>query len=151
MKITQIKDCDSVWPDFLDYCVRSKPYSFCSLKSPKLRNRKIRGTFTDLSDCRIFCLEEIQGPMAYYFVSVEELNIHLHFAFAMSNKPSFSSKKFGLGAYELLDSLQKKHNKNYTRGEIARIHNVDPFKKWIEIFQKRVIFLEDKEKNISLV
>lgn len=148
MKITQIKDCDLVWQDFFDYCVRSKPYSFCSLKSPKLRNIKIKSTFAELCDCQIYSLTGSEGPIAYYFISVEEINIHLHFAFAMSSKAGFSSKKFGLGAYELFDSLQKKYNKNYTRGEIARIHNVEPFKKWIEIFQKRVIFLEDKEKTL---
>ena len=148
MKITQVKDPAEVWPYFYEFCVKSKPYSFCSFKSPKLRNLKIKSTFAELCDCQIYSLIGVEGPIAYYFISVEEINIHLHFAFAMSSKAGFSNKKFGLGAYELLDSLQTKYNKNYSRGEIARIHNVEPFKKWIEIFQKRVIFLEDTEKTL---
>lgn len=148
MKITQVKDPAEAWPYFYEFCVKSKPYDFCSFKSKILRDHKIKDIFAELRDCQIYSLIVAEGPIAYYFISVEEINIHLHFAFAMSNKAGFCSKKFGLGAYKLFDSLQKKYNKNYTRGEIARMHNVEPFKKWIEIFQKRVIFLEDKEKTL---
>ena len=107
MKITQLKDPAEAWPYFYEFCVKSKPYDFCSFKSKILRDHKIKDTFAELRDCQIYSLIAAEGPIAYYFISVEEINIHLHFAFAMSNKAGFSSKKFGLGAYELFDSLQK--------------------------------------------
>lgn len=149
MKIKHLKDPLESWCYFYNYCIKSKPYSFSdSLFSPRLRNQKIKKIFNELSGCLVYSVEEDNEAFAFFFMSVEKNFIHLRFAFGVSESSKFSHKKFAQSAYDLIDFLCKKYNKKYTKGEISRVYKVDAFKKWIEIFQKRVILFDDKEKTI---
>ena len=69
---------------FLQYCIRSKPYDFCELKSLKLRNAKIKEYFNILINYPIIFVAQIDSKI-FAFTFFSEQKDHLILEFAIGN------------------------------------------------------------------
>jgi hypothetical protein len=146
VKITQVKDTTEVWPYFYEFCVKSKPYDFCSLKSKVLRDYKIRNVFKEFSSYKIYKAEKEDGPFGFSFVKEEQVCLDLVFIFGISSKAS--SLKLASSARLLLKKVLEDSDKAYLKSEIRRTFKVGPYKKWIEKYYKNAIILNDENNTV---
>lgn len=146
MKITQVKDPAEVWPYFYEFCIKSKPYDFCSLKSKSLRDNRIRNIFEEFSSYRVYKAEKKDGPFLFSFVKEKEVYLDLAFIFGISAKAS--SFEIASTASLLFKKVLEDSNKSYFKGEIRRIFKVGSFKKWIEKYCKNAIILNDEDNTV---
>jgi hypothetical protein len=83
MNFQQLKGDNSIVQSrFEDFCIRSKPYDFCSIKNPSARMMQIKKYYEYLVETtRIFHLT--QGDHTRFFLSIkpELLNITIEFIF----------------------------------------------------------------------
>ena len=119
---------------FLQYCIRSKPYDFCELKSFKLRNAKIKEYFNVLiSDTIIFVAEIDSKIFEYTFFSKQEDYLILEFVFSNNEfKSQFLIKHF----HEILILAQKTFDKEYIKSTIQRKYKKQKFINWIKRYDK---------------
>ena len=119
---------------FLQYCIKSKPYDFCELKSFKLRNAKIKEYFNTLTSSSIIYTAEIDSKIfAYTFFSEEKDHLVLEFVIGDSKFNSlFLIKHF----HEMLTLSQKVFDKRYTESTIQRKHKKQKFINWIKRYDK---------------
>lgn len=146
MKITQVKDPAEVWPYFYEFCVKSKPYDFCSLKSRTLRDSRIKSVFQEFSTYKVYKVEKEDGPFLFAFVKNEDVCLDLAFIFGISAKAS--SSKIGSTAPILLEKAVEDSDKFYCKSEIRRIFKVGHFKKWIEKYYKNAMILNDENNTV---
>ena len=119
---------------FLQYCIRSKPYDFCELKSFKLRNAKIKEYFNALINDSIIYTAEIDSEILIYtFFSKQKDHLILEFVIGESKfKPQLISKSF----HEILVLAQKTFDKKYIESTIQRKHKKQKFINWIKKYDK---------------
>ena len=146
MKITQVKDTSEVWPYFYEFCVKSKPYDFCSLKSKALRDNKIRSVFEEFSSYRVYKVEKEDGPFAFSFIKEEQMCLDLAFIFGISSKAG--NFKLASTARLLVKKALEDSDKAYLKSEIRRTFKVGPYKKWIEKYYKNAIIVNDKNNTV---
>ena len=146
MKITQVKDPAEVWPYFYEFCAKSKPYDFCSLKSRALRDNRIKNVFEEFSSYKVYKAEKEDGPFAFSFVKEEYICLDLAFIFGVSAKATNS--KLASTARLLLKKALEDSNKSYFKSEIRRTFKVGLFKKWIEKYYKNAIIFNDENNTV---
>ena len=83
MKITQVKDPTEVWAHFYNFCVKSKPYDFCSIKSKALRDRKIKNIFEEFCSYQIYKASEGDSLVGFCFIKDEEFCLDVAFIFGI--------------------------------------------------------------------
>ena len=146
MKITHLKDPSSAWPYFYDFCIKSKPYNFCSLPSPNLRDKKIKKSFEDFSDCIIYKGEEGGKVMGFVFLEEEEYWLDVNFLFGV--RKNFTSPRLIAATHAIFDDALRKFNKNYLKSQIRRTFKVGLYTKWIERYDKNAIIFNDEENTV---
>jgi len=146
MKITHLKETDEVWPFFYDFCIKSKPYDFCSLPSRRLRDEKIKTSF-EFYRTRIVYKAESEGKvMGFVFLEEEESCLDVNFIFGVSK--NFASIKLIKAAHAIFDDALQKFNKNYLKSEVRRKFKVNSFIKWVDRYDKTAIILTHGKKTI---
>ena len=146
MKITHLTQKEEVWPHFYNFCISSKPYDFCTMASPSLRRRKIKGIF------EVFCMREVYKAedndkiIGFVFLETEEHCLDVNFLFGV--RKNFTSEKLIKATHAIFDLALKDHNKNYLKSEIRRTYKIDSYKKWIERYDKTAIILGDEKNTI---
>jgi len=146
VKITQVKDAAEVWPYFYEFCAKSKPYDFCSLKSRALRDNRIKNVFEEFSSYKVYKAEKENGPFCFSFVKEERMFLDLVFIFGVYSKAS--SMEIASSGRLLLKKALEDSNKNYFKSEIRRTFKVGLFKKWIEKYYKNAIILNDENNTV---
>jgi len=146
VKITQVKDTSEVWPYFYEFCVKSKPYDFCSLKSKTLRDNRIRNVFKEFSSHRVYKAEKENQPFAFAFIKEEQVCLDLAFIFGISSKAG-NLELASIGRFMIKKAL-KCSDKAYIKSEIRRTFKVGPYKKWIEKYYKNAIIINDENNTV---
>jgi hypothetical protein len=133
---------------FLQYCIKSKPYDFCELKSFKLRNSKIKEYFHTLISDSIIYTSEIDCKISIYaFFSEEKDHLILEFAIGDNKfKPQSLIKHF----HEILILAQKTFDKTSIKSTIQRKYKKQNFINWLKKYDKicEIIELENQTKII---
>ena len=135
MKITQVKDPSEAWPHFYKFCVKSKPYDFCSIKSKTLRDRKITNIFEEFCLYNVYKAEDNETLVGFCFLKEEEFCLDVAFIFFIWR--SLRSSKLIEATHAIFKEALNITNKKYLKSEIMRTFKVKPYKKWIEKYQKR--------------
>jgi hypothetical protein len=146
MKITHLKDPHEAWPYFYNFCIKSKPYDFCSLPSRSLRDKKIKTSF-DLFSSRIVYKAEDRGKvMGFVFLEEQEHCLDVNFLFGV--RKNFTSPRLISATHAIFEDALKKFNKNYLKSQIRRTFKVESYTKWIERYDKTAIIFRDEEKTV---
>tara|TARA_R110002020_G_scaffold126312_5_gene284045 strand:+ start:200 stop:928 length:729 start_codon:yes stop_codon:yes gene_type:complete len=146
VKITHLIEKEEAWPYFENFCISSKPYDFCVVGSPSLRQRKIKRIFNHLSRCEIYKAEEDNKIIGFVFLEKEEYCLDVNFLFGV--RRNFTSQKLIKAAHAIFDVALKDLNKNYLKSEIRRTYKIDSYKKWIERYDKRAIIFNDDNNTV---
>jgi len=141
MIIKQLIHKEEAWDDFLDFCLRSKPYKvFCS-GSRTMRVNAVKRYFKEFcSDCEVYHCDDIG------YVFLKEYETYNHIQFLFSNKRGSNSTKIK-AFHAILDHVRQKNGK-YFKSEIRRTFKVDFYKKWIDRYDKRAIILNNKDQTV---
>lgn len=146
MKITQVKDIKEVWPHFYEFCVKSKPYDFCSIASKSLRDKKILNYFQEFTSYHTYKAEEGDCLIGFAFIKEEEACLDVAFIFGIWRNTR--SSKMIEATHAIFEFALKKTNKNYLKSEIRRNFKVDTYKKWIEKYDKTAIIFNDEDNTV---
>jgi hypothetical protein len=146
MKITYLKDSTEAWPYFYDFCVKSKPYHYCSLPSHHLRDKKIKANFDEFSSRIVYKAEDKGKVMGFVFLQEEEHCLDVNFLFGV--RKNFTSPRLILAAHTIFEDALKKYNKNYLKSQIRRTFKVKSYKKWIERYDNKAIILNDPQNTV---
>jgi len=146
MKITHLKETAEVWPYFYDFCVKSKPYDFCSLPSKRLRDIKIKNSFDFYANQIVYKAEYQSKVMGFVFLEEENYCLDVNFIFGV--RKNFTSPKLIKAAHAIFDNALHKFNKNYLKSQVRRTFKVDSYIKWVDRYDKRAIILTDDKKTI---
>lgn len=142
MDIKVIKNSNLIWPHFLNFCRKSKPYPAFQAKGLILQEKVIKLYFNSFwRDCTVYQLSDGDRIIAFVFLSEKEYYFHVEFLFGLTknSKPT----EMVLGLHQLIDSLPK-----YFVSEIRRIEKVESYKKWIDRFDKRCIILSNDNETV---
>lgn len=139
---------DDFYNYFFQYCIKSKPYDFCELKSFKLRNAKIKDYFDILMKDSIIFTSEIDCKISIYAFFSEQKD-HLILEFAIGNKeltPQCLIKHF----HEILILVQKTFDKASVESTIQRKYKKQKFINWLKKYDKicEIIELKNQTKII---
>ena len=146
MKITHVKDVNKVWPYFYKFCIKSKPYEFCSIPSKSLRDTKIKNSFEDFSSYDVYEAQENGVLIGFCFIKEEQFCLDVAFIFGIWR--SVRSSKLIEATHAIFRTALKKFNKNYLKSEIRRTFKVGPYKKWIEKYDKTAIIFNDDNNTV---
>ena len=146
MKITHLSKTEEVWPFFYDFCIKSKPYDFCSIPSKKIRDKKIRNSFEDYSDCIVYKAEYNDKVMGFVFLEEEDCCLDVNFIFGV--RKNFTSSKLIAAAHAIFDDALIKFNKKYLKSQVRRTFKIESYIKWVDRYDKRAIILTDDKKTI---
>ena len=146
MKITQVKESAEVWPHFYEFCIKSKPYDFCSIKSKSIRDNKIKDIFTEFCSYRVYKAQEGNTLIGFCFIKEEEKCLDVAFIFGIWR--SVRSSKLIQATHEIFNKALQDCNKNYLKSEIRRTFKVKPYKKWIEKYDKSAIIFNDDNNTV---
>ena len=146
MKITQVKDAAEVWPHFYEFCIKSKPYDFCSIKSKSLRDNKIKDIFNEFFSYRVYKAQENDTIVGFCFIKEEEYCLDVAFIFGIWR--SVRSSKLILATHKIFNKALQDCNKNYLKSEIRRTFKVRPYKKWIEKYDKTAIIFNNDNNTV---
>ena len=146
MKITQLKETSEAWEHFYDFCVKSKPYDFCSIKSKTLRDCKIKNSFDEFSSYDVYKAQEANTLIGFCFLKEEEFCFDVAFIFGIWR--SVRSSKLIEATHAIFHEALSKSNKKYLKSEIRRTFKVDPYKKWIEKYDKTAIIFNDDNNTV---
>jgi len=140
MIIKQLINKEEAWPDFLDFCLRSKPYkAFCS-GSRNMRVNAVKRYFDAFcADCDVYSC-----GAGYVFSKEEQYYNHIEFLFG---QPFYSSHKKVEAFHKIMDHIYS-INKKYFKSEIRRTFKVNFYKKWIDRYDKRAIILNNKDETV---
>jgi len=131
MNFQQLKNNDPMIESALiDFCIRSKPYDFCSIKNRSARLIQIKNFYNYLfKECDIFYCKQNGGVRFFIAVSREESHIEIRFIFST---PVFYTAKtfktFREFYWELFDCSLP------FMGEVKRQHKL---KTYLNAIQKR--------------
>lgn len=141
MIIKQLIHKEEAWLDFLNFCLKSKPYkAFCS-GSRIMRINAIKKYFNQFcKDCDIYYCDNV----SYVFIKEETYYNHIQFLFGNDCRSSLRKIK---AFHNILDYVYKK-NKKYFKSEIRRTFKVNFYKKWIDRYDKRAIILNNKDETV---
>ena len=141
MIIKQLIDKEELWEDFLNFCLKSKPYkAFCS-GSRTMRINAVRRHFDGFCEqCDVYSC----GDSVYVFT--QELPQYNHIQFLFGNFSKSSSAKIK-GFHAIMDHIRNANGK-YFASEIRRTFKVDFYKKWIDRYDKRAIIFNNKDGTV---
>jgi hypothetical protein len=131
----------------LNFFKTSKPYDFCSLSSPSIRNRKIEDFFNYLKVCQVYGAFIDKKLIGVIFITEREDFLYLEFVFGQPQKCS-NTEMFD-SFYETLIWVLDKYNKKKIIAEIRRVHKKEKFIKYIKRIDK-VCNLKEDPNNIEL-
>lgn len=141
MIIKQLISKQEAWDDFLNFCLRSKPYEAFRSGSRIMRINAVRRYFEQFcSDCDIYRCNDI----GYVFLNEREVHNHIQFLFSNRHRSNLDKIK---GFHAILDHVYLKNGK-YFKSEIRRTFKVDFYKKWIDRYDKRAIIFDDKDQTV---
>ena len=148
MKITQLtRDTETIWEDFLSFCIKSKPYDYHQIPSFRLKKAKIRKNFEDLVEsCQIFLAIKDEKKVVVLFLKPYDNFVDVEFIFGFSK--NFNSKVLIEGVHRVFDEASFINNKKYFKSEIRRKFKVTSYKKWIERYDKTAIIFNDEHNSI---
>jgi len=146
VKITQVKDNGEVWSYFYEFCIKSKPYEFCSIKSKTLRDKKIKDIFTEFGSYRIYKAQENNTLVGFCFIKEEKTCLDVAFIFGIWR--SVRSSKLIEATHKIFKQALTDCNKNYLKSEIRRTYKVNPYKKWIEKYDNTAIIFNDDKNTV---
>ena len=146
MKITHVKDASEVWPHFYEFCIKSKPYDFCSLKSKSLRDNKIKIIFKEFFSYTTYKAETDGKLLGFCFIKEEDECLDVAFIFGIWR--SVKSSKLIEATHEIFKESLEYFNKSYLKSEIRRTFKVEPYKKWIEKYDKTAIIFNDDNNTV---
>ena len=88
MKITQLtRDTETIWEDFLSFCIKSKPYDYHQIGSLRLKQAKIRKNFEDLvSSCQVFVATNNKKKVVVAFLKAYDTFIDVEFIFGFRQR-----------------------------------------------------------------
>lgn len=133
--------------DLLDFFKTSKPYDFCSLPSPSIRNQRIEDFFNYLKDCQAYGGFIDRKFIGMIFITEKEDYLYLEFLFGQPQK--FSNTQMVDSFHEGLIWVLDKYKKKKIIGEIRRVHKKERFLKYIKKVDK-VCKLEANVNNTEL-
>jgi hypothetical protein len=148
--MTEIKQVDhnnkELFDMFYNFCIKSKPYDFCSLKSPSLRSMKIKEYFDFLSkEC--FIIKSSKPKIdRYTFFSWENSEIALQFSFGHFSKDQKLSMRM---IHETIFFAMNKFDKSSISATITRKHKLNKFLNWLKRYD-HIGELNIKENNIQI-
>jgi hypothetical protein len=149
--MTEIKQVDhnnkGLFDMFYNFCIKSKPYDFCSLKSPSLRAIKIKEYFNFLSkEC--FIIKSSRPEIdRYTFFSWDDSEITLQFSFGTFCKDQKLSIQM---VYETILFAMNKFDKSSISATITRKHKLNKFLNWLKRYD-HIGELNIKENNIQII
>ena len=146
MKITQLKEVKEAWPYFYDFCIKSKPYDFCSFASKTLRDNKIKASFEDFCSYSVYKAEKDGTLLGFSFIKEDECCLDVAFIFGIWR--SVRSSKLIEATHAIFSEALKNSNKNYLKSEIRRTFKVKTYKKWIEKYDKTAIIFNDDNNTV---
>ncbi len=148
MKITQLKPDDHrLWPQFLEFFIKSQPYNLTNFHSPSLKRKKIEQMFKFyMETCIVYLAEEDSKTMVGVFLGEHASYFDVNFVFGI--RKDFTSEKLINATHRIFDVALDKYNKNYLKSEIRREHKVRAYKKWIERYDKRAIIFNDPPNTV---
>lgn len=94
MNFQQLKHNDqTVESALIDFCIRSKPYDFCSIKSHSLKLMQIKKYYEYLlNECDIFYCK--QNGSIKFFIAISKEESHLEIRFIFSDPFYYTVKTF---------------------------------------------------------
>jgi hypothetical protein len=132
---------------FLNFCIKSKPYDFCSLKSINLRNLKIKEYFDFLlKECFVVKYSK-SGIDRYTFFSWEQSDIVLQFSFGHFSKDQKLSMKM---IHETIFFAMNNFDKSSISATITRKHKINKFLNWLKRYD-HVGDLKLEKNNIQII
>ena len=143
MKIKQLIQFDEkLNKQFHDFCFKSQPYDFCSIKSRSLRNIKIQEYLNVLySSCEIYCMEDNDEIVGACFFSKQNGDISLEFIFGNFNK--YNSIELINAAHLIFKLFLEKSNHTKIVSKIQRKHKKREYLRWIKKYDKKCEIIED--------
>jgi hypothetical protein len=134
----EIKQLDSnnkeLFDIFHNFCIKSKPYDFCSLKSSSLRSFKIKEYYNEVSkNCKIYSYYEENNWILFLFISEEE--DYLALDFIMCNN-TYSPTIIIDRIRHILLYLLKIFDKQCVRSIIQRKYKKQKYINWIKRYDK---------------
>jgi hypothetical protein len=148
VKITQLtRDTETIWEDFLSFCIKSKPYDYHQIGSLRLKQAKIRKNFEDLvSSCQVFVATNNKKKVVVAFLKAYDTFIDVEFIFGF--RQSFNSAVIISAVHEIFSYASILNNKKYFKSQIRRKFKVNSYKKWIERYDNKAIIFNDKDDTI---
>jgi transcription elongation factor Elf1 len=141
MIIKQLINKGDIWEDFLNFCLRSKPYlDFCCGSRIMRINaaRRIFNSFCESSD--VYACDDTS-----YIFNIELADYNcIQFAFTNHSKSNSQKVKAFHGIMDHIRNI----NGKYFVSENRRTFKVDFYKKWLDRYDKRVIIVNNKDESI---
>jgi hypothetical protein len=143
MKIKQLIQFDEkLNKEFYDFCCKSQPYDFCSIKSRLLRNIKIQEYLNVLySSCEIYYAEIDNERIATCFFLKQNDHISLEFIFGNFNK--YNSVESINATHLIFKFFLEKSNHTKIISIIQRKYKKRQFLKWIKKYDKKCEIFEN--------
>jgi len=148
VKITQLtRDTETIWEDFLSFCIKSKPYDYHQIASLRLKQAKIRKNFEDLvSSCQVFVATNNKKKVVIAFLRPYDIFIDVEFIFGF--RENFNSKVLIQAVHEIFSQASILNNKKYFKSQIRRKFKVKSYKKWIDRYDNKAIIFNDDDNTI---
>jgi hypothetical protein len=142
MNFQQLKnDNQMIASAVIDYCIRSKPYDFCSIKSQSLKMIQIKKYYEFLlTECDIFYCSH--NNKVTFFVALSQREAHIEIQFIFSG-PFDLVKNFR--AFREFYWNKFDHNKPFV-GEVRRHYKLKTYLNYIKKRDKNVKFSLDNGK-----
>ena len=143
MKIKQLIPPDEkLEQEFQNFCFKSKPYDFCSIKSRTLRNAKITEYLYELyTNSSIYCIEIDDKRAVTCFFSSYPDSLVLEFIFG--NFGEFNSTELINATHEILKHVLKEYDLPKAVSLIKRKHKKREYLRWIKKYDKKCEIIED--------
>lgn len=120
--------------ELFDFFKTSKPYDFCNLPSPSIRNQRIDDFFDYLKECHAYGGFINKKFIGMIFVSEKDDYLYLEFMFGQPKR--FSNTEMVNSFHEGLIWVLEKYKKKKIIGEIRRVHKKERFLKYIKKVDK---------------
>ncbi len=148
MKITHLKGHnEKLEIEFYNFFISSKPYDFDHIRSQHLRRQKIESLFSNYCrTCDVYTVEEDSKLKVAAFLLDEGDYLDLIFVFGVSK--NFGSLQLMATTRGILDHAMYTLGKNYVKSEIRRKYKVQSYKKWIEMYDKKIIIFNDDNNTV---
>lgn len=133
---------------FYNFCIQSKPYDFCKLKSSSLRTLKIKEYFDELvNNSIIYSCYNNDDWIGFVFFTNHNDYLMMEFVFGNSRyNSSFLIKCF----HEILILAQKTFDKQCVKSIIQRKYKKQNFINWIKRYDK-VCKINQSQEKIEII